>query len=488
VVRSAWSVVVVFLLVGLSGGAAAQGPTLQELRRSVDRLTPNFWEQAWVQELQKEADDDGTIDWQYDDRQQLGAYTNRYQRAVEDAEGMWTHLQVQDYLQRRLLAVQPNPMMPGRPGAFAVRILRTNVPNALAFGDGMIFLTAGLLASLDREAELDALIAHEVAHVVLDHALANYQSSEQWDRAQNLLGRIAGGVASIMTPLAGGTSGAEASEYGLDMGLAGEFLDPDIVEAAGQEYDEDQEKAANRLARKWLRENDRPATILHVALEKARRASLYDRSARGATFTDLHPVPESLRSTLASATDAEGRSASDSRNATRDRSYDTHMAALLEQEAELEIAARRYRSALPVLDRAIEAEWTRPGAYLLKAHALRHTTVDSAGYAGVLALLDTAAVQAERPEPRIDAERALVHLRRGRPDAARRFLERCIDTIDSLRRNASADTSRAAGAPAPDGLSGLPNGAGDEEHLYHSLRAWAVDMTERLSRSPPEGK
>lgn len=486
-VRFAWSVVVVLLLASLPGGAVAQGPNLEEVRRSVDRRASTFWERAWVRELEKEANDDGSIDWQYDDRQQLGTYTNRYQRAVEDAEGMWTHLQVQDYLQRQLLAVQPNHMMPGRPGAFSVRILRTNVPNALAFSDGTILLTAGLLASLGREAELDALLAHEVAHVVLDHALANYQSSEQWDRAQNLLGRIAGSVASIMTPLTGGSSGAEASEYGLEMGLAGEFLDPEIVEAAGQEYDEEQEEAANRLARKWLRENGRPATILHVALEKARRASLFDRTARGATFTDLHPVPESLRSILASATDAEDRSASDGRDAAGGRSYDTHLAALLEKEAELEIAAHRYRSALPVLDRAIEADWARPRAYLLKAHALRHTTVDSTGYDRVLALLDTAAARAERPEPRIDAERALVHLRRGRPEAARRFLERCVGTIDSLRRDASADTSSAVDATSPDGRSGLI-GAGDEERLYASLRTWAVDMTERLSGSAPEAE
>jgi len=468
--------------------AAAQGPTFQEIRRVVEQLDTDFWERSWMKHLQDEVDGDGSIDWEYDDRQRLSGFAGRYRRAIEDAEGLWVHPQVQDYLQRRLLAVQPNAMLPGRPGAFSVQILRTTAPNALAFSDGTVFLTTGLLASLSREEELEALLAHEVAHVVLDHALSNYRSGEQWDRTQNLLGRIAGGVASIVSPLGGGGASAPESEYGLKEGLAGEFLDPEIVEAAGLEYDDTQEQAANRLARRWLRIHDRPASFLHSALEKARRASLFDRTGRGAAFSDLHPVPESLQPVVVTTADSTTQSLPPPKEGERGRSYDTQMAALLEQEAELEIAARRYRPALATLRRATRADWTRPEVYLLKAHALRQSTEGTEEYDRALALLDTADALTEAPEPRIDSERALLHLRQGQTEAAQRSLKRCIEAIDQLREDTPSETPASAYAPE----TGRSAGAGDveagpetegERRLYATLRAWAAEMTERLSHS-----
>jgi len=484
VLRPAW-MSILFVTTLLGSGAVlpqsgwAQTPLdLEEARRQVERRGTGFWEQAWIQHLRTQAGDDGSIDWAYDDRQQLNAFSHRYRQAVEEAGGLWRNQPVQDYVNRRLLSVQPNRMMPGRPGTFAVQILRTSVPNALAFSDGTIYLTTGLLATLDRPAELEAILAHEVAHIVLDHALANYQSGEHWDRARNLLSRVASGVTSIMTPLGGGDASTGSPEYGLERGLSNQYLNPELLGPAGLDHGEDQEAAANRLAREWLRTEDRPSTVLHAALSALRRASLVDRPAPGATFADLHPVPEDLRPTLLAATETKERTAS---SGASDRSYDRQMGALLEQEAELEISNRRYRSALDALDRTIEAGRPSPTAYLLKAHALRNTTVDAADYDQILSLLDTADTLSDDPMPRIDAERALIRLRQDRIDDARRLLRRCVETIDSLRRNASGEAARATEAMAEEPSA-------EETALYESLRTWAVDLLVRLeSPSPTEG-
>jgi len=138
------------------------------------------------------------------------------------------------------------------------------------------------------------------------------------------------------------------------------------------------------------------------------------------------------------------------------------MAALLEHEAEIDIAARRYRSALAALDRAIRAPWTAPKAYLLKAVALRNAATGPPDHARVLALLDTAATRSPPPEPRIDAVRALVHLRQNRPAAARRSLGRCIETIDAIQSGPWDDTAEP----------------------YATLRTWATTMAARLHASP----
>jgi len=174
-------------------------------------------------------------------------------------------------------------MMPGRPGTFAVRVLRTGAPNALAFDDGTILLTTGLLATLKTEAELEALLAHEVAHVTLDHTLSRYRSGQRRSRTRNLLDRlskVAGGVASAVTPLdiGDGASLPKTAAYGPEDGLADRYINPRIIEAAGLDYTQDQEAAANQLAQRWLLSTGRPPEALFTALHKVQRAALRVRS------------------------------------------------------------------------------------------------------------------------------------------------------------------------------------------------------------------
>jgi len=52
---------------------------------------------------------------------------------------------------------------------FEVLLLRDPKPNAFSLGSGIIYLTEGLLAQLGSEAQLAAVIAHEIAHQVLGH-------------------------------------------------------------------------------------------------------------------------------------------------------------------------------------------------------------------------------------------------------------------------------------------------------------------------------
>ncbi len=65
----------------------------------------------------------------------------------------------------------------GRPHAFRIILLSDPFPDAYSFPDGGIYLHTGLLACLENEAELALLLAHEVIHVIREHALLAYQQS-----------------------------------------------------------------------------------------------------------------------------------------------------------------------------------------------------------------------------------------------------------------------------------------------------------------------
>jgi Zn-dependent protease with chaperone function len=430
-------------------------------RRYVDQLESNFWEQAWARHLAERADRNGTVDWAYDDRRALNDVTTDYQRAIGAADGFWDHLQVKDYLQRRLLTVQPNPMMLGRPGAFRLRVLSTTTPNALALNDGTIILTTGLLTTLTTEAQLHAVLAHEVAHVVLDHALTTYRSGKKSNRARKLLGTVLGGVTSVVAPGLGGRRPFESTVYDLSAGLATRYLDREFITAAGLTYDRDQERAANRLAQEWLLAHDQPPAALYTALRALHRAGRRENSTHGASFADSHPgTAAEQRGLLAALIEEAGADTTvlDAPVPAPDSAYDTRIAAVLEHEAEMDLAARRFHAARLVLDRALRTAWTTPETHLFAAVALRNTTTGPDGVEEALSLLDAAEAAATVPEPRVEAERALLRVRQNRPDRARQHLARCLTLIDEART--AAGTSATA---------------------HDSLRTWATRMQARLS-------
>jgi len=60
---------------------------------------------------------------------------------------------------------------------FKFHILRSPVVNAFALPNGSIYLSVGLLARLENEAELAQVMGHEIAHVVLRHGLKVYETN-----------------------------------------------------------------------------------------------------------------------------------------------------------------------------------------------------------------------------------------------------------------------------------------------------------------------
>ncbi len=61
-------------------------------------------------------------------------------------------------------------------------ILNTSAVNAFATDQGIIFVTLGLLANLENEAQLAFILAHELAHVKHSHAIDKFIKSKDIDR------------------------------------------------------------------------------------------------------------------------------------------------------------------------------------------------------------------------------------------------------------------------------------------------------------------
>lgn len=103
---------------------------------------------------------------------------------------------------------------------YRVHLIRDPSPLAFSLADGQIYLHTGLLARLENEAQLAAVLAHEAHHIAMhDHIKAN-KSRRGKNKVIGGIAFVAGG-ATLHDSSTGGTWGT--SQYGL--GLRSEFSD-----------------------------------------------------------------------------------------------------------------------------------------------------------------------------------------------------------------------------------------------------------------------
>ena len=79
---------------------------------------------------------------------------------------------IEDYLQCMVIEVMPDKQLLNREVAVpVVRLLKSAAPDMMMLGNGVLLVSTGMLATLDTEEEMKALMLREVSHHLFDHAL-----------------------------------------------------------------------------------------------------------------------------------------------------------------------------------------------------------------------------------------------------------------------------------------------------------------------------
>jgi hypothetical protein len=125
---------------------------------------------------------------------------------------LYDNLLVQDYINR-----VGHSLVPTATHRYAFKVILNPVPDARALTTGTIFLTTGLLALVDTEAQLAYVLAHEIAHVEkrhwLEDALVAMELEDQ-ERRRQLAANIVGGAFGVATGI-----GTKSISNGLWMNL-----------------------------------------------------------------------------------------------------------------------------------------------------------------------------------------------------------------------------------------------------------------------------
>jgi predicted Zn-dependent protease len=108
-----------------------------------------------------------------DDERLLWHQSEQEQAALDGSGLVWKQAEIEAYLNRVAARLRP----PGTPAdlSFRVEIISNPYLNAFAFPNGVIYLHSGLLARMDNEDQLAALLGHEMAHCIGRHALRMYR-------------------------------------------------------------------------------------------------------------------------------------------------------------------------------------------------------------------------------------------------------------------------------------------------------------------------
>jgi predicted Zn-dependent protease len=125
---------------------------------------------------------------------------DRFRRHSDDVVTLYDNLAIQSYVNRlgqRFAPADSNIL-------FTFRLVATPIPYAEALSTGTIYLSTGLVALLDNEAQLAYVLAHEMGHVYKEHwkwkSKLYFATKEFEERQENkkswrlLAGSIAGGL------------------------------------------------------------------------------------------------------------------------------------------------------------------------------------------------------------------------------------------------------------------------------------------------------
>lgn len=187
---------------------------------------------------------------------------------------------------------------------YEFRVVEMEEPNAFAVPGGYVFVSRGLLALTNSEAELAGILGHEVGHVAARHG--TNQASVQAPL------RIATGLGAAATGIVSSSLGDFVS------GLGGAATD-----AVFSSYGRDQEREADQLGQRFMVTTGYDPAGLSFALDSLRRYAVQHGQDDGPSFFSSHPsTPERVDAIRAGAREL-GASVPPSSS-----SRSTHLAAL----------------------------------------------------------------------------------------------------------------------------------------------------------------
>ncbi len=187
------------------------------------------------------------------------------------------------------------PSVPGSTAAdWTITVLDSPVPNAMATPGGYLYITRGMLAMINSEAELASVLGHEAGHVAANH-------SQQRNTRATL-----GGLATIAAAVLGGSEVAQIANIGASAWVSG--------------FSRSQENEADTLGMRYAMAagyDPKASASMLAALDRVAAVEGKESMERGglASFFSTHPITSERVRRVSQAAAATGRTGTVNRDA-----------------------------------------------------------------------------------------------------------------------------------------------------------------------------
>jgi predicted Zn-dependent protease len=194
----------------------------------------------------------------------------------------------------------------GRPGNLSIRILIDLEPNAYILPNGAILISTGLLSTINSEDELMGILAHEIAHFILDHPMVNY--NKEVDRKKRAEFWAAFASIAAVSADAYLTFKNENHIPGILTAttmVAATVISDQVTTRLGIKYSREQEAKADLAASEVIESLGYDKVALSVALQRLKNYYLKTGNYLAISSSGTHPSIESRIQAIGIPTDLE---------------------------------------------------------------------------------------------------------------------------------------------------------------------------------------
>lgn len=266
---------------------------------------------------------------------------------------------LESYIYSLISKIAPKTLIDARPGNVNLLILENPTMNASMYSNGTLVINTGLLSALHTEDELVAILAHEIAHFVLDHSVQNVNAAVSRKKRAEFWA----GLATGLTALAEGVAAAKSNYYvpgAATLGVAAlsTIIATEIVDRLGMKYNIDQEEQADKTAIQALEILGYDKNALSSALNRMKQVMAQERSHVMYFQSYTHPA---LGKRIYDAGKPQDIVSSD---------FEKEISFAITSTARMKFEDRRFRQVLPLVEQNISNDVATSEDYILKANCI----------------------------------------------------------------------------------------------------------------------
>ena len=329
----------------------------------------------------------------------------------------------EDYLQCLLLSIAPNQFINTHKNPVPqIRILKSPSPDALMLSNQCLLISTGLLTTLDTEEELCAILAREVAHNVLDHAIITTNKNITHAKRAEFWGDVANGVVAATEEY------LYQRYYNYEPGLVfatndliQTLINEKIINRMGLDYSEKQEVEADEYAMKFMEFTGKNKEALISALTKIYSYYKDEHNAKALSKGDIYGTLEKRLEKMGAFTPL-----------SEDRNYLKMTSTVVSFESGMMDYNRKYIASARLAMKNIDNKMACPNDYIVITNSIMKLSNTPENNKKCIAYLNKAEELSNTPNLNIHKLKILLSLRENKQTVTIKLLQEYQDLLENV--------------------------------------------------------